>query len=112
MTFVSPTSSVTPCVSHTVRPSSATPGLEGVGGGWGGWMILSGLMHGYIDTKLSLAGAATSIIFVVTKVLSRQIRVSRQTNTYFVATKICLSQQNYVCRDKDVNIILSRQKYA
>ena len=36
-----------------------------------------------------LVGAATSIIFVVMKVLSRQI--------YFVATKIILSQQKFCC---------------
>ena len=50
-------------------------------------------------------GAATSIIFVATKVLARQARVcldktrllSRQ--SMLVATKL-LSRQNYVCRDK------------
>ena len=62
--------------------------------------------------KLSLAGAATSIIFVATNTcLSRQICVFPWQNT-------CLSLQNYVCRDKyfsgqrfcrDKNI-LSRQK--
>ena len=45
--------------------------------------------------KISLAGAATSIIFVATKTcLSRQ-------NTSFVATKVCLSRQNF-CRHKHV----------
>ena len=48
---------------------------------------------------LSLAGAAISIIFVATKVLSRQIRVCRD-KIMFVATKLCLSRQNYVCCDK------------
>ena len=41
--------------------------------------------------ELSLAGAATIIISVAC--LSRQ-------NTSFVATKVCLSRQNHVCRDK------------
>ena len=71
-----------------------------------------------VSPSLSLAGEATSIIFVATNVLSRQ-------NTSFVATKVCLSLQNYVCRDKRVftfvashwrshfaNTCLSRQKYA
>ena len=47
--------------------------------------------------SLSLARAAASIIFVATNVLSRQIRVCRDTT--FVATKLCLSRQNF-CRDK------------
>ena len=51
---------------------------------------------------LSLAGAATSIIFVITKVLSWQ-------NMSFVMTKVCLSQPNYVCRNK---IFLSWQKFC
>ena len=38
--------------------------------------------------KLSLAGTATSIIFFATT-----------QNTSFVATKVCLLQQNHVCRD-------------
>ena len=45
-----------------------------------------------LSVFLSLAGAAISIIFVATKVLSLQ-------NTSFVATKVCLPPQN-VCRDK------------
>ena len=45
---------------------------------------------------LLLAGAATSIIFVTTKVLSWQTRLSWQ-NMSFVATKVCLS----CCRDKN-----------
>ena len=49
--------------------------------------------------KVSLAGAATSIIFVATKLLSRQI---------FVATKVCLSRKkhNFVSTN-----VLSRQAY-
>ena len=46
---------------------------------------------------LSLAGAATSIIFVAT--LNTCLCLSRQ-NTSFVATEVCLSRQNYVCHDK------------
>ena len=42
---------------------------------------------------LSLAGAATSIIFVATNMCSRQC-------SSFVAIKVCLPRQNYVCRDK------------
>ena len=65
---------------------------------------------------LSLAGAATSIIFVATKFL----RLSQQ-NTSSVATKV-LSRQNYVCRDKhtfvatkdvfccDNHVFVARQK--
>ena len=56
--------------------------------------MLSGIL-------LSLAGAATSIIFVTTKVLSQQIHLcllSRQ-NTSFVVTKVCLSRQNF-CLNK------------
>ena len=44
------------------------------------------------DKILSLAGAATSIIFIVTKVLLWQ-------NMSFVATKVCLQQQKF-CHDK------------
>ena len=55
---------------------------------------------------LSLAGTATSIIFVVTKVLSRQI---------FVATNIILLRQTF-CLDKHTfvatNTSMSRQKHA
>ena len=42
-----------------------------------------------VGTCLSLAGAATSIIFVATKVLSIQ-------NTSFVATKVCFLRQTLV----------------
>ena len=41
-----------------------------------------------------MAGAATSIIYVATKILSRQTRLSRQ-NTSFVAIKVFLSRQNF-----------------
>ena len=47
---------------------------------------------------LSLAGAAPSTIFVVTKLLSRQTHLSWQ-NTSFVATKVYLLRQNF-CHDK------------
>ena len=61
---------------------------------------------GTTPCNLSLAGAATSIIFVSIKVLSRQTCVlpglSRE-NMPFVVTKIWLSQQN-------TNILLSVQK--
>ena len=67
--------------------------------------------------SLSLAGAATSIIFVATKVLSQQIFVATNTvcldkHTFsfplfccccdetFVRTSILLSRQTRVCRDK------------
>ena len=44
--------------------------------------------------KLSLAGAATTIIFVATNTcLTRQ-------NTSFFATKVCLSRQTRVCCEK------------
>ena len=54
---------------------------------------------------LSLAGAATGIIFVVTKVLLWQAYFCHdntclsQQNMSFVTTKVCLPQQNF-CRDK------------
>ena len=67
--------------------------------GWHGWVTWRGLLSRngncnlvFIACPVLLAGAATSIIFVATKVLSRQ-------NTSFAATKICLSQKT-VCRDK------------
>ena len=53
-----------------------------------------GWKSGDMTSRLSLAGAATSIIFVATKVLSWQTQ-----NTSFVATKICLSWQS-CCHDK------------
>ena len=67
--------------------------------------------------ELSLAGAATSIIFVTTKVVSRHTCLSQQTyfcrNKSFVVTNICcdkhnftatniLSLQAYFCHDKHV----------
>ena len=48
---------------------------------------------------LSLAGAATSIIFVATNLLSRQTRICRHKS--FVATNTCLPPQKF-CRDKHV----------
>ena len=50
--------------------------------------------------NLSLAGAAVSVIFVETKVLSRQTHGGSGQNTSFVTTKVCLLRQNYVWRDK------------
>ena len=49
-------------------------------------------------TKLSLAGAATSIIFVATNICCDKT---------FVTTKICLSWQAYFCHDK--RHVLSKQ---
>ena len=64
---------------------------------------------------LQSAGAATSIIFVATKVMSRETRVCRCKHV-FVATDMCLSRQNtslvrqnYIWRDKHV-FVLSRHK--
>ena len=48
--------------------------------------------------SLSLAGAATSIIFVTAKVLLWQ-------NTSFVATKVCSSRQAYFCQDKHMFVM-------
>ena len=76
------------------------------------------------DETLSLAEAATSIIFVATKVLSRQTRVCDKTlslaelpqvsffvaTTKISATNACLSRQTRVYRDK--TRLLSRQNYA
>ena len=71
--------------------------------------------------QVSLAGAATSIISVATKVLSRDKHVFVATNiclsrqyTSFAATKICLSRQTLFCRDNYVCVatkVLSRQAY-
>ena len=88
--------------------------------GWHGWVTWRGLLSRngncnlvFIACPVLLAGAATSIIFVATKVLLRQ-------NTSFAATKICLSRKT-VCRDKKKRIgrdktyktrLLSGQKYA
>ena len=75
--------------------------------------------------NISLAGAATSIIFVATTVLSRQTRVCRDNTRLssrqkyacrdktFIATKLFLSRQNIFvetkdvfCRDKHVSLPL------
>ena len=61
--------------------------------------------------KLSLAGAATGIVFVVT---NTNTCLSWQ-NTYFVMTKVGLSRQAYFCCEKHVSWqthLLSWQKYA
>ena len=60
---------------------------------------------------VSLARAATSIIFVATKVLLRQNYVCRDKHNKIVCRDKNLSRQtrqNYVCRDN----YLSRQKYV
>ena len=50
---------------------------------------------------LSLAGAATSIIFVATNTcLSRQNTCLSRQNTHFVVTNVCLSRQTYFGRDR------------
>ena len=71
---------------------------------------------------LSLVGAATSIIFAVTKKLSQQTWQTHvchnktclsQLNTSFVTTKVCLLQQNFCC-DKFMFVatkVLLRQAY-
>ena len=58
--------------------------------------------------ELSLAGAATSIIIVTTKVCLTRPNVCHDKHN-FVATKVSL-RQAYFCRDK--HVFLSRQKYA
>ena len=76
--------------------------------------------------SLSLEGAARSIIFVATNVLSRRTRVCRDKHTFvrtkdvfcrdknqLVATKV-LWPQNYLCRDK-TNFVATnvyRDKYT
>ena len=82
------------------RVTSGMQSMRGIGGGGG---------------ELSLAGAATSIIFVATNTsfvptkvcLSRQKYFSRQTKHNFAATNV-LSQQAYFCCDK--RRVFSRQK--
>ena len=67
---------------------------------------------------LSLAGAATSINFFVTRQFcccDKHVFVVTNTwlswqNTSFVAKKVCLSQQNYFCSDKKL-LFLSLQAY-
>ena len=87
------------------------------------------LQRWYSGSQLSLAGAATSIIFVETNVLSRQARVCSDKSMLpqqnvcgdkhtFVATKdvfcrgkhvfVSKKVSNYVCRNK----CLSRQKFC
>ena len=56
----------------------------------------------FAASRVSLAGAATSIIFVATK------HVFCRYKSMFVATKVCLSRQNYVFVTTNV---LSRQAY-
>ena len=57
---------------------------------------------------LSLTGAATSIIFVATKhVFCRDKNMLVATNIFlaiFLSTKIILSRQIYVCRDKSMRL--------
>ena len=61
---------------------------------------------------VSSAGAATSTIFVVTNILSRQTHVFCN-KSMLVATKL-LSQQTYFCWDKYLSwqTILSQQKFC
>ena len=54
-----------------------------------------------------LAGAATSIIFVMTKVLSWQTCVCCHNKHMFVATKHILSRQKYACCDKRFGVSLA-----
>ena len=64
-------------------------------------LLCVSLMATYIEGSVSLAGGATSIMFVATK------HVFCCDKSMLAATK-CLSQQNYVCHDK---IFLSQQTY-
>ena len=66
----------------------------------GGGTIVCGLTHGYIDTNVSLAGADTSIIFVVTKVLSRQTRVCRDKRVFVAMRHVFCRDKKYACRNK------------
>ena len=83
----------------------------------------SPVVTGSWSEDVSLVGAATSIIFVTTKVLSLQTRLSWQTcawhafchnKSMFIVTKLLL-QQNYDCHDKYLSWqtfwVLSWQKY-
>ena len=51
------------------------------------------------DSCILLAGAATSIIFVATKLLLRQNYVSRD-NFFFCRVKHVCAAKAYFCRDK------------
>ena len=68
--------------------------------------------HSVDRCKLSLAGSATSIIFVATKVLSQQ---SWQTCVYRDKTRL-LSWQKYACHDKHIfvmtNICCNKHNFA
>ena len=75
-----------------------------------GFVLSSWCLKGFIRSScgISLAEAATSIIFVMTNMY---MCLSWQ-NTSFVMTKVCLPRQN-VCRDKIMFVVtevLSRQK--
>ena len=60
------------CIDYVIAPTVATPRV-----------------------RVSLAGAATRIIFDATKVLSRQTRVRRDKHT-FVATKVVFCRSSHV----------------
>ena len=64
-------------------------------------MFCAALLCG--DYLLSLTEAAISIIFVATKVLSKQTCVCHD-NASFVSTKVCLPRQNF-CHDKNVFVM-------
>ena len=69
------------------------------------------LSCGIYKLAISLAGAATSIIFVTTKSFVMTNTCLSEQNTSFVMTKVCLSEQNF-CRDKNDTCGSSRQRYC
>ena len=59
---------------------------------------------------ISLAGAATSVIFAATKVLLRQTRVCCDKIRLFVAIKLCLSRNKYVCRNTRKSMLVETKR--
>ena len=95
-----------------------------LGLGWLSLAIIGGCCHKYnfcrdksfVTTNKCLSQQITSFvaIFVATKVLSRQTKFCHDKQiTSFVATELCLSQQDALCRDKHVFVakVSSRQKW-
>ena len=65
-------------------------------------------------SNLSMAGAATSIIYVTTKKIVTTNTCLLWQNTSFVATKVCLSRQSFCCH-KHIFVttqLLSRQTFC
>ena len=78
--------------------------------------IIGGTCHKYHFCRHKHMFVAKHVFVATKHVFCRdKTRLLSRQNTSFVATKICLSRQNYACRYKHVvatNIILSRQNFC